>query len=151
MTKVWPRPSRRARGVRVQPGFTLLEVIVALVILSTSGLVLFGWISQNLATATRLRESQARSQLQLEGISWLAVINPAVEPEGERELGDLRLNWRTTLVEPMRNEYDSGGLLLPRWAIGLYRANAVVTHVKTGLHVEWEQVMAGWKPVGARP
>jgi general secretion pathway protein I len=151
MTRNGLRFSWQVQGTRVQPGFTLLEVIVALVILSTSGLVLFGWISQNLATATRLRESQARSQLQLEGISWLAVINPAVEPEGERELGDLRLSWRTTLVEPMRNEYDSGGLLQSRWTIGLYRANAVVTHLKTGLHVEWEQVMAGWRPVGARP
>lgn len=132
-------------------GFTLLEVIVALVILSTSGLVLFGWINQNLATATRLRESQARSQLQIEGVSWLATINPAIEPEGEREMGGLRLSWRTTLVEPMRTEFTYGGSLLPRWMIGLYRVNASITRMDGGVRAEWEQVATGWRPVFAVP
>lgn len=135
-----------ARGDR---GFTLIEVVVALVILSTSGLVLFSWISQNLATATRLHESQAVSQLQLEGVSWLSTVNPAAEPEGERELSGLRLTWRSTLVEPMRNEFDHGGILVPRWALGLYRVSASVTQVETGRRADWEQMVAGWKPAGA--
>lgn len=143
------RPGRRS-PIRSR-GFTLLEVIVALVILATSGLVIFGWINQNLATATRLRESQARSQLQIEGVSWLATIDPAAEPEGEREMGGLRMTWRATLLEPARLEYDMGGNLTPRWAIGLYRVNANITRLDTGLRTEWEQVAAGWKPVFAGP
>jgi len=127
----------------------LLEVIVALVILSTSGLVLFGWINQNLATATRLRESQVRSQLQIEGVSWLATINPAAEPDGQREMGGLRLAWRSTLLEPMRTEYDFGGALVPRWMIGLYRVDASITRTDTGLRVDWEQVASGWKSIFA--
>lgn len=137
------------RGSSRQQGFTLLEVIVALVILSTSGLVLFGWINQNLATATRLRESQARSQLQLEGVSWLATINPAAEPEGQREMAGMRLTWRAALLEPMRPEFDFGGALVSRWMIGLYRVNASVTRIDNGLHADWQQVAAGWKPVFA--
>lgn len=132
-------------------GFTLLEVIVALVILATSGLMIFGWINQNLATATRLRDSQARSQLQIEGVSLLATIDPAVETDGERETGGLRLTWHATLLEPMRPEYDFGGNLVPRWLIGLYRVNASITRVDTGLRAEWEQVAAGWRPVSAGP
>jgi general secretion pathway protein I len=144
----------RVCGRRVAPGegyrgFTLIEVVVALVILSTSGLVLFSWISQNLATATRLRESQAISQLQLEGVSWLSTINPVVEPEGERDVSGLLLTWRSTLVEPMRAEFDYGGALIPRWALGLYRVNASVTQVATGRRAEWEQLLAGWKPANA--
>lgn len=130
-------------------GFTLIEVMVALVILSTSGLVLFSWISHNLATATRLRESQASSQLQLEGVAWLQTVNPATEPEGERELSGLRLTWRSMLVEPMRTEFDHGGLLLPRWALGLYRVNATVTRIETGRRAEWVQLVAGWTPAAA--
>ncbi|MDR7334710.1 general secretion pathway protein I [Roseateles asaccharophilus] len=123
----------------------MLEVVVALVILSTSGLALFSWISQNLATATRLQQSQARSQLQLEGVSWLSTINPAVEPDGERELSGMRLAWRATLIEPMRPEFDYGGGLLPRWILGLYRVEASVTRIDTGLRADWVQVVTGWK------
>jgi general secretion pathway protein I len=143
---------RASRGAKVASrGFTLLEVIVALVILSTAGLALFGWINQNLATATRLRESQARSQLQIEGISWLATINPVAEPEGQREMGGLRLTWRTTLLEPMRPEFDFGGAVVPRWMIGLYRVNASITRLDNGVRTDWEQVATGWKSVFATP
>ncbi|WP_457445563.1 type II secretion system protein [Roseateles sp. P5_E4] len=132
-------------------GFTLLEVIVALVILSTAGLVLFGWINQNLATATRLRESQARSQLQIEGVSWLATINPVAEPEGDREMGGLRLTWRATLLEPMRPEFDMGGVIVSRWMIGLYRVNASITRLDSGMRTDWEQVATGWRSAFAAP
>jgi general secretion pathway protein I len=132
-------------------GFTLLEVIVALVILSTSGLVLFAWINQNLATASRLRESQARSQLQLEGVSWLATINPAAEPSGEREMSGLRLTWQATLVEPMRSEFTYGDSLMPRWMIGLYRVKASIARADGRLSADWEQVIAGWQLAHRRP
>ena len=141
-------PGARSRqcSLSASSGFTLLEVVVALVILSTSGLALFSWISQNLATATRLQQSQIRSQLQLEGVSWLSTINPATEPEGERELGGMRLAWRSTLIEPMRPEFDYGGGLLPRWILGLYRLEASITRIDTGLRADWIQVAAGWRP-----
>jgi len=132
-------------------GFTLLEVIVAMVILSTSGLVLFGWINQNLATASRLRESQARSQLQIEGVSWLSTVNPVAEPEGEREMDGMRLTWRATLLEPMRPEFDFGGGIVPRWLIGLYRIDASITRTDSGLRAEWQQVATGWRSVYAAP
>lgn len=140
---------RRSPGsvLRLPQGFTLLEVVVALVILSSSGLVLFSWIHQNLTTATRLRESQLRSQLQVEGVAWLSTVNPALEPDGERDQGGLRMSWRATLVEPMRTEFTYGGSVFPRWALGLYRLQASITRTETGLSVSWEQTAAGWRPV----
>lgn len=137
-------PSARPRIAR---GFTLLEVIVALVILSTSGLMLFGWINQNLATAVRLREAQARAQLQLEGVSWLATVNPSAEPEGVREMAGLRLTWRAELIEPERAEFDFGGSLMPRWMVGLYRLRATIACSDGTLRAEWEQTSAGWRPL----
>lgn len=133
----------RALAVR---GFTLLEVVVALLILSTSGLMLFSWINQNLATAARLRDAQARAQLHTEGVSWLSVINPALEGEGEREQGGLRLSWRSTLVEPMRNEFNYGGMLVPRWTVGLYRVDATITRIDSKLEARWQQMVSGWQP-----
>lgn len=148
--RVGPAEAKRAWALARQQlggkGFTLLEVVVALVIVSTCGLVLFSWINQNLATAARLRDAQARAQLQIEGVNWLTVINPAMEPEGQREQGDLRLTWRATLVEPMRTEFDFGGSLLPRWMVGLYRVDAKVMRVDSGMEAKWQQLASGWKP-----
>jgi len=127
-------------------GFTLIEVVVALVILATSGLMLFAWINQNLQTASRLRDAQARAQLQLEGVSWLRLVNPAQRPQGELREGELRLSWTATLVEPPRNEFDFGGSLLPRWELGLYRVRASLQQGEAGPRVSWEQLVAGWRP-----
>lgn len=131
------RPKRR------QAGFGLLEAIVALFILGTSGLMLFSWISENMRSATRLREAEARAQLQLEGIAMLETINLAREPEGEREIGALRLKWRGELVEPMRDENDVGGSLVPRWRIGLYSVHAIVEGRQ--LKAEWDQTAVGYR------
>ena len=43
-----------------QRGFTLIEVVVALAILGTAGMMLFAWISQNLQTAVRLEQAPLR-------------------------------------------------------------------------------------------
>ena len=127
-------------------GFTLMEVVVALMILATSGLMLFAWINQNLETASRLRDAQARAQLQIEGVAWLGLVNPTVEPQGERHQADLHLSWTSVLVEPPRNEFDFGGGLVSRWELGLYRVQATLKKGDSGPSVQWEQVLAGWRP-----
>jgi general secretion pathway protein I len=126
-----------------------MEVVVALVILATSGLMLFAWVNQNLETASRLRDAQARAQLQLEGVSWLRLVNPALQPEGALQEGELHLTWTSTLVEPARNEFDFGGSLFPRWEVGLYRIQATLKQGETGPRVSWEQLVAGWRPANA--
>lgn len=126
-------------------GFTLLEVVIALSILGTAGLVLFAWIQQNLETASRLEAAQARAQLQIEGVSWLSLINPVTEPEGERQQGELHLRWTSTLVEPLRSEFNYGENLVPRWRLGLYRVHGSLRRGELGSAVEWEQVIVGWR------
>ncbi len=126
-----------------------MEVVIALVILGTSGLMLFAWINQNLETASRLRDAQARAQLQLEGVNWLRLVNPALQQQGELQEGELQLSWTSTLVEQPRNEFDFGGSLLPRWELGLYRLRATLKRGETGPRVSWEQLVAGWRPANA--
>lgn len=123
-----------------------MEVVVALSLLATAGLVLFAWIQQNLETARRLQEAQARAQLQLEGVAWLNLINPTIEPEGKRDQEDLRLQWTSTPLEPHRTEYSYGENIVPRWELGLYRVHARLHQRESGVSAEWEQVLAGWRP-----
>ena len=133
------------RDFERERGFGLLEAIVAMVILGTSGLMIFSWINQNLQTATRLKDAEARAQLQLEAQSWLVSLNPALVPEGARAVGNLRLSWRSELLEPMRDEFDQWGHLVPRWQLGLYRMHLQAQRVDSGQQVEWQQVVAGWR------
>jgi len=134
---------RLTRRRRRQTGFGLLEAIVAMVILGSSGLMLFSWISENMRSASRVREATARAQLQLEGIAMLETINIAREPEGKREVGSLRLRWQGELIEPMRDENDISGTLVPRWRLGLYRVHAVVQERQ--LKAEWSQTAVGYR------
>ena len=135
-------------GVRRQRGFTLIEVVVAMAILGTAGMMLFAWISQNLQTAVRIQQAQARAQLQIEGVRWLGLINPSVEPEGAQDQGELHLRWTSTLVEPPRGEFDFGGSMLPRWELALYRVHAKLHEGQDGPVIEWEQLVTGWAPTG---
>lgn len=136
-------------------GFGLLEAIVALAILGTTGLVLMAWINQNIVTASQIKDAEARARLQLEAQAWLAVLNPALEPKGERQFGELKISWDSHLVEPMRDEYSFTGAFVPRWRIGLYRVQARAS--RAALSSEWQQLVAGWQeratavPAGGQP
>lgn len=124
-----------------------MEVVVALAVLGTAGLMLFAWINQNLQTAVRLRDAQARAQLQLEGVTWLGLVNPCLEPVGERQRGDMRLKWSAQPIEPLRSEFDFAGGLVPRWQLGLFRVEAQLSQTTSKLSVTWTQAVAGWRPV----
>ncbi|MCZ8234459.1 MAG: type II secretion system protein [Inhella sp.] len=136
--------SWRRQGLQ-QRGFGLLEAVVAMALMGTAGLMLFAWIQSSYDTANRLRATQDRAQARLEAQAWLMHLNPAKEPEGEVQLGRWTLQWRSSLVEPMRLENDYGGALSPRWALGLYE---VRLEAKTaGDAVQWRQRIVGWQPL----
>lgn len=116
-----------------------------MVILGTSGLMLFSWLNQNFETVSRLSDAENRARLRLEAQSLLSTVNPGTEPVGEKDLLDLRLRWHAELVEPMRDEYDMGGYVVPRWRLGLYRVRFQAEHLKSGVRVSWEQLVAGWR------
>ena len=126
-------------------GFGLLEAIVALVILGSAGLMLFGWINSNLVTASRLKDVEQRAQWRLEAQAWLTTLNPAKQAQGETAIGKLRLTWRSDLVEPMRDEFNLFGNLEPRWRLGLYRVSAQLREGDGAPVVDWQQLVAGWR------
>ena len=74
-------------------GFGLLEAIVALTLISATGLALFSWVNTNLAQANRLRSRDAAGRLQMAAVEFLGAINPAQDPHGQRDLGNIHLTW----------------------------------------------------------
>ncbi|KAF1686623.1 hypothetical protein B1992_06855 [Pseudoxanthomonas broegbernensis] len=98
------------RGRAAQGGFTLLEAIVAMVIMATSLLALYSWLSTstlalNRAQAQALALEDARAALAL-----VEDINPMAEPDGERLAAPLAVRWRSRPLTERRPGLSRIGL-----------------------------------------
>ncbi len=107
--------SRLDRSRRAQRGFGLLEAVVALTLLASAGVALFGWINGSLATASRLRmHEQMQVQRQIAS-AWLQTVDPWREPQGVIEPSPgWMLRWE---ARPL-----SDTIVLPRWGGGAQSA-----------------------------
>lgn len=136
---------------RASAGFTLLEAIVALVVFTLGAFALSGWLSTNAIALGRIKAQQTREQVQASALDLVRRSNPMQQDEGSRELGDLRVRWRATLVEPARaavSQSGSPGL----YAVGLYEVDVRVSRGADELQrftvrqVGWRQVRATAEP-----
>ncbi|OIR06764.1 hypothetical protein GALL_110120 [mine drainage metagenome] len=78
-----------------QAGFTLLEAIVAMVLISSAGMALFSWINGNIMTLTRIHDVNARSEATANILEYMDRVNPMLTPEGEAPLGAYMIAWRS--------------------------------------------------------
>lgn len=109
------RPSRVA-------GFSLLEAIVALAILASAGMALFAAMAQSVKMVQRAEAARERESAQRNAIAWLQTINPARDPDGRVQLGDVLVRWSARPVEPPRDSM-AGYLQAGLYQVGLYRVH----------------------------
>lgn len=100
------KPVKKRSG---QKGFTLLEAIVALVLLSTTGMALFSWISNTLSGLNHALESSQKTQYRQNALALMQQINPAVDKTGEIKNPAFTLKWESTAITPLKQEIDSSG------------------------------------------
>ena len=79
---------------RTQHGFTLIEAIVAMVLIATTGMALFSWINSNLITLNRVQEANAESAATTNVVDYMNTVNPMLTPQGEVSLGGYRVSWK---------------------------------------------------------
>lgn len=79
-------------------GFSLLEALVALVILASAGWALFDWINASIVALGRVEEANARSAASANALEFMQSVNPMLRPEGEMDLGDFRIAWRASAI-----------------------------------------------------
>lgn len=128
--------------MRRSAGFTLLEAIVALAILTAGTMALFAALNGALRGIERAEAAARLDTATLNAIALLEAVNPMQQPQGEAMLGEVRVAWRATPVEapgPALTDYLRPGL----FDVGLYDV-AVVLEV--GGRVERRFVLrrAGW-------
>lgn len=91
------KPAARANRspARQQHGFTLLEAIVALVLISSAGMALFSWINNNISTLSRIHDANTQSEATLNILEYMRLINPMLTPQGKAALGNYRIDWES--------------------------------------------------------
>ncbi|TDP71426.1 type II secretion system protein [Roseateles toxinivorans] len=113
-----------------QRGISLLEVIVALVILSSFGAALFVWAGQTLQIATRAQVLQQEAELERNVSEHAASINPAATSEGRLDTPTHRFAWKATaILGPVDHVRHPQGL--SPYQVGLYKLSYIVTENDT--------------------
>ena len=89
-----------------QSGFSLLEAIVAMVIISGAGYALFGWINSNIMALSSIRDANARAEATQNILEYMSSVNPMLKSAGNATLGRYKIRWisqPTTLVQDVKD------------------------------------------------
>jgi general secretion pathway protein I len=133
-------------AARRHSGFSLLEAIVAMVIISGAALALYAWISGNIASLTRLQEANQRSEATLNVLEYMERVNPMAAPEGNASLGLYSIRWRASAVSALVD-----GVGYPRGIslhqLGLFRVDVSVLAEDGKPWFELELRQVGYKRV----
>lgn len=92
------------RRQRPDAGLSLIEVIVALVIISGFGAALFVWSAQTLQTAARATEVEQRAEIERNITEIAFSLNPAERPSGELLTPTHRYAWSASAVRDLTDE-----------------------------------------------
>jgi general secretion pathway protein I len=128
-------------------GFSLLEAIVAMVILASTGWALLAWINTSITSLGRIEESNARSAATANALEYMQTVNPMTRPQGRLRLGTLTIAWTTRPLTPVLD-----GSNFPR-GVGLYQLAMYETVVRTfrngelDAFVEFRMKQVGYRQV----
>lgn len=106
-----------------QLGFTLIEAIVALVLIGSTGMALFSWINTNIITLNRVQEINAQSEATRNIVEYMNAINPMITPEGKVDFGSYRITWQAEIATDIKD-----GANYPR-GVGLYQLAMYRTNI----------------------
>ncbi len=91
------RPGRRA----AERGFSLLEAVVAMVILASTGWALLAWINASITSLARIEDANGRSQAAANALEYMQTVNPMARPQGRVQLGSLSVAWTARPLTPV--------------------------------------------------
>ena len=116
---------------RRSKGFTLLEAIVALTILSMSLSALYSWYSVSLMGLIRSEEKLKVVEFMHEVDAYLVTLNLTGESTGEFTSNKMQARWQAQLLEPQTDGKNAGGQM-GYYRFGLYAVDVEVFSIETG-------------------
>lgn len=137
---------KRAATVQVRlrsAGVSLLEMMVALVILSVGAVVVFDWLAQTNARMLVLQTQQRHTLAKMKAATFLDTINPALAPRGTQLFDDFEVDWRVSASTPVRRMLDPADAQT-RFEMAVY-ALQVTVRWPSSETAEFETRLAGWR------
>lgn len=116
-----------------QQGFSLLEAIVALTVMATCLLALYGWLFTSTFSLNRARDSALALQDARAAMALVETVNPMAQPNGSREISSLQVRWKARPLTDRRIGMSRAGtptqfdFRLYEMNVEVLRNNAVVT------------------------
>lgn len=106
-------------------GFSLLEAIVALTLISTVGLAIFSWINGMLINVEKIENNGNRLAIMRNTAEYLSHTNIMEQPSGKAVLGPYQLTWTSELAAPVKNGLNRNHSN-NEFKIGLYEVDVSV-------------------------
>ncbi|MDM8545786.1 type II secretion system protein [Candidatus Venteria ishoeyi] len=128
-----------------QKGFTLLEAIVALVLIATVGMTLLAWINSQLITLQRIQDKQRADVAIQNTLDFIQTLNPLQQPTGKANLGMYQISWQSTLLEPAKDGKSPAGTL-SYFQVGLFEMDVQVAQNEQEI-ITYQVRQAGYKQV----
>ena len=121
-------------------GFSLLEAVVAMVLISGAGYAVFGWINTNIMALSRIHESNARSAATQNVLEYMSGVNPMQKSEGTVSLGEYTVRWQS---KPITLVQDGDSL----YQLALYDTLVQAERGETTRWLEFHIRQVGYKKV----
>ena len=93
---------------RGQGGFSLLEAIVAMVVLAAGLLSLYAWLSSNTIALVRVQANVQGLEDARSALALVETVNPMDTPRGDIDLDGLRVSWNATQIGSRRSGTAGG-------------------------------------------
>lgn len=135
--------ARAARGA----GFTLLEALVAMVLIMLVGMTLYSWLSTNLIGLGRVHATAERADAERSALEYLRTVNPMQDPSGSADIEGFGIRWDARPIAPtLAGAGYAGGT--SRYIVGLYLVDVQV-HSAAGQDFEFTVREAGYRQAPA--
>lgn len=120
-------------------GFSLLEVIVAMVLISTVGMAVFSWVNSNIEKVRRINDHRERLHVLNNALAFVETINPMADRTGRNEMGPYVIRWRCTPRETSKDGVEGSNFRLELF-------DTKVTLSKEAREIEkFEVILVGYK------
>ncbi len=139
--------NRRIGGLASRStGFTLIEAMVAMVIIGGAGMALFSWVNNSITSLRRVEDANTRNAAMLNVVEYMQSVNPMLTPEGKAELGDYRLSWHATVQNAVvdGSGYPRG---LSMFQLALYDTEVKVERGEAQPWFDFKLKLVGYKKV----
>lgn len=113
------------KSIHISSGFSLVEAIVALVILSLIFTAVWGWFGTAITSTARIEQALSLPEVYSQSMVSIELESLEERRSGEIQVGKYLVNWQAT---PDRSSKDESYRRQPAWIITLFTVQAEIIH-----------------------